>query len=350
MIVVGVDPHKRSHTAAAIEATSGELRADQRVPTDGAGREQLLAWARAQAPERVWALEDCRHVSRLLERFLLEAGEHVVRVPPRLMAGARRGGRERGKSDVIDAQAVARAALREPALPSASLEGAARELKLLVDHRQALVEERTRLQTRLRWLLHELELGLEVPPRGLDRRLWLERLGRRLRAARPSVQVSIARSLLRRCRTLTHEAKELELELARRVRAEAPMLLQLPGCGVLTAAKLLAEVGGVERFASDAKLAMHAGVAPLDASSGDQRRHRLNRGGNRQLNLALHRVALTQARLHEPARAYLARKRAEGKSAREALRCLKRHLVRVVYKLLRGTAVVPQRELEPSMA
>lgn len=137
---------------------------------------------------------------------------------------------------------------------------------------------------------------------------------------------------------LAGEIKATEAELELLIRTEAPALLELPGCGTLTAAKLLAEVAGVQRFSSDAKLAMLAGVAPLDASSGRQQRHRLNRKGNRQLNLALHRIAATQARVHPPARAYLERKRAEGKSRREALRCLKRHLARVVFKLLRATA------------
>jgi transposase len=260
-----------------------------------------------------------------------------VRVPPKLMAGARRGGRQRGKSDAIDALAVARAALREPSLPSARIDEAARELKLLVDHRDALVGERTRLQTRLRWLLHELELDLEVPARALARRVWQERLTRRLRRLQPCVRTSLALSLLRRNRALSAEIHELDRELTRRVRAQAPALLELPGCGPLTAAKVLAETAGAERFTGDAALAMHAGVAPLDASSGRQQRHRLNRGGNRQLNLALHRIALTQARIHEPARAYLDRKRSEGKSAREALRCLKRHLIRLIYKLLIAT-------------
>jgi len=151
------------------------------------------------------------------------------------------------------------------------------------------------------------------------------------------VQVRICRELVTRCRELARRADELERELASLVSQQAPALLELPGCGVLTAAKLVAETAGVERFGSDAKLALHAGAAPLDASSGHQRRHRLNRSGNRQLNCALHRMAVTQGRWHPPARAYLERKQAEGKSRREALRCLKRHLARTVYNTLRTT-------------
>jgi transposase len=334
VIVIGVDPHKQTHTAAAVSQTTGELRGERSVKARRQGHAQLLAWARSLAEERVWALEDCRHVSIALERFLLASGERVVRVPPKLMAGARRGSRQRGKSDAIDALAVARAALREPELHSAQLEGRSREIRLLVDHRDDLVAERTRIQCRLRWHLHELHPELEIPAGALDRRVWLERVQRRLARREQTTQVRIARELLRRCGELSRRAAELEHELAGLVRSEAPALLQLPGCGVLTAAKLVGETAGASRFASEARLAMHAGAAPLEASSGQHRRHRLNRSGNRQLNVALHRIAVTQGRWHPPARAYLARKEAEGRSRREALRCLKRQLVRTVYRTL----------------
>jgi transposase len=334
MIVLGVDTHKRSETAVAVEAASGAPGQEQTVAVSAAGHEQLLAWARTLSSERLWALEDCRHVSGPLERFLLARGELVLRVPPKLTAALRRRGRRPGKSDAIDALAIARAALREPDLPLACPQPALRELKLLVDYRDQLVDERRRAQSRLRWLLHELELELEIPPRALDRACWLERLGRRLCRCQPCVQVELARALVRRCRQLGREIAALEHELTARVQAQAPQLLELPGCGTLTAAKLLAEIGGIERFASEAKLAMLAGAAPLEAASGERPRHRLNRSGNRQLNLALHWIAITQSRLHPPAQQYLARKQAEGKSRREALRCLKRHLVRTVYRLL----------------
>jgi transposase len=146
--------------------------------------------------------------------------------------------------------------------------------------------------------------------------------------------VRVSRDLLGRLKALSRDVKALEAELGQLVARHAEALLELPGCGTLTAAKLVAEVAGVERFSSDAKLAKLAGVAPLDASSGKQQRHRLNRKGNRQLNCALHRIAVTQGRVHAPARAFLARKQAEGKSRREALRCLKRHLARVVFSIL----------------
>jgi transposase len=335
VIVIGVDPHKQTHTAAAVERATGELRGERTVKARQQGYGQLLAWARSLAGERLWALEDCRHVSLGLERFLLARGERVVRVPPRLMGEARKGGRSPGKSDSIDALAVARAAVRERDLPEAFLAGPEREIKLLLDHRDDLVAERTRIQSRLRWHLHDLDPELAVPAGALDRYCWLDRLERFLAGREQSAQVRIAAELVASCRELTKRAKQLERELRVLVEQQATPLLALSGCGVLTAAKLVAEIAGVHRFRSDAQLAKHAGSAPLPASSGAKRRHRLNRHGNRQLNCALHRIAVSQGRCHPPARAYLARKEAEGKNRKEALRCLKRHLARTVYRTLK---------------
>lgn len=343
MIVIGIDPHKATHTAATVVSQTGELRGELTVSARERGHAELIDWARGLGEDRLFALEDCRHVSGRLERFLIASGERVVRVPPKLMGKTRKAARSFGKSDAIDALAVARAALREPDLPAARLAGAELEVKLLLDYREDLVAEATRINNRLLWHLHELDPGLELARGRLDRTAWMERLARRLKRIGEGPRQRICRHQLRRLRGLAREIKSTEAELAALVRAEAPALLELPGCGTLTAAKLLAEVAGVERFSSDAKLAMLAGVAPLDASSGRQRRHRLNRRGNRQLNLALHRIAATQARVHAPARAYLERKRAEGKGRREALRCLKRHLARVVFKLLRAIARRPHR-------
>jgi transposase len=343
-LVIGVDPHKQTHTAVAVRAGSGELVDELTAAARPAGHEELLGWARALGEERVWALEDVRGVSRGLERFLVGRGERVLRVPPKLMAGARRGARSYGKSDSIDALAIARAALADPHLPSAVEDLAAREIKLLVDHRETLVRQRSEAQDRLRWLLHTIDAGFRVPAGALDRKVWLDRVGRRLTRSEQVVEVRIARDLARRCRQLTGEANALEREIAALVADYAPQLLELKGCGVLIAGKLIGETAGVGRFRHEAQLARLAGVAPVDASSGQQRRHRLNRHGNRELNAALHKIAVVQGRWEPRARAYLARRQAEGKTRREALRCLKRHLVRVVFRLLRET-VGARREL-----
>jgi transposase len=265
---------------------------------------------------------------------LVERGEEVVRVPPKLMGVSRKAERARGKSDPIDATAVARAALREPELPRAQLVGPAREVALLAQHREDLVKERNRIGNRLRWHIHDLDPDSEPPPKTLRRRVWVERVARFLARQEPTAQVRVACSQLSRIRVLNREITALERELAELVEQEAPKLLGLFGCGPLSAAKVVSQVAGVGRFSSEAKLAMAAGVAPLPASSGKVSRHRLNRYGNRRLNSAIHQIALTQARHLPEARAYLDRKKAEGKSPKEALRCLKRLVVRRVYRLL----------------
>jgi transposase len=336
MIVIGTDTHKRTHTCGAVFADTGQLAGELTASARQSGFAELLDWGRNLDAERIWAIEDCRHVSGSFERFLVARGERVVRVPPKLMGASRRGERSAGKSDPIDALAVARAALREgpETLPAAHLDHEALELKLLLDHREDLVRSRSEDQQRLRWHLHDLWPELELPAGCLDRIVWLDRVGRRLARAEQGTRVRISRELVRAIRERTRRAAGLEREIAEAVRSQAPQLLELPGCGPLTAAKLLAETAGAERFGSDAKLARLAGVAPIPASSGNRTRLRLDRGGNRQLNCAFHRIAVTQSRVHPPAKEFLARKRAEGKSNREALRCLKRHLVRRVWHLL----------------
>jgi transposase len=261
-----------------------------------------------------------------------------VRVPPKLTVPERRAGRERGKSDPIDALAIARAALREPGLARPREEERVYvEIKLLVDHRDDLVDERRRIQQRLRWHLYQLDPTFAVPLRLLARPSHLERVSRWLARQEQELQVRLARELTTRIRAPTRTIEKLDQELERRTTETAPALLKVPGCGAVTAAKLLAEIGPIERFKNDAQLARHSGVAPLEASSGRIQRHRLDRGGNRQLNAALYRMAITQARYHPQARAYLERKRAEGKSRREAIRCLKRLLVRVVFNTLKAS-------------
>jgi transposase len=347
MIVIGSDPHKRSYTFSAVAAKTGELLGGETIAATSTGHEQLLAWARPIDSERVWAIEDCRHVSGKLERFLLARGERVVRVPPKLMAGRRRGSRQAGKSDPIDALAVARAALEEgvQTLPVATLEGPAREVKLLLDHREDLIGERTRIQQRLRWLLHDRWPELELPSGCLDRMTWLERLSGRLQRSPQDADVRVMRHQIRRLRELVRETRALQRELLLLVRRLQPRLLEIYGVSALTAAKLIAEIAGIERFRSPAKLARLAGVAPIPASSGARHRVRLHRGGNRQLNSAFHRIAVTQLRDYPPAKDYISRKLAEGKTKREAIRCLKRHLLRTIY-----TAMTSAPEQTPAPA
>lgn len=345
--MIGIDAHKRSHTVCAIGAAVGEPIGELTIQADDAGLERMIAWAMPLAPERLWAIEDCRHVTGRLERRLIGLGETVIRVPPKLMASARRSTRTPGKSDPIDARAIALAAIREPDLPRATLPGEERELRLMVDYRDQLVHERTVVQNRIRWHLHELCPELDVPSRSLDRKPWPATVARRLRLIGPGVQTSIVAAQLKRMNLLTKEINDLERTITKTVRLLAPELLVIRGCGALTAAKIVGEVAGVKRFRSAAKLALHAGAAPLPASSGTSNRHRLNRTGNRQLNAALHRIAITQAARDPRARAYIQRKKEEGKSTREALRCLKRHLARVVFNALQQAETRRAEEVIP---
>jgi transposase len=339
VVTVGIDVHKNTHCAVAVDEAGRPLDRPITVRATDAGHRQLLRWARRQFAEQAvqFAVEDCRHVSTRLERALLDAAAVVVRVPPKLMALTRTSARTRGKSDPIDALAIARAALREPDLPRAEHTHVSRELKLLVDHREDLIGMRTGLQNRLRWRLHELDPELDLPARHLDLAKHLDRATARLEALPASTTRRIAAEELADIRALTVRINALEREITALVTAQAPQLLDLPGCGPLTAAKLVGETANPARFRSEAAFAMHAGAAPIPASSGKTNRHRLARGGNRQLNAALHRIAVTQIRLDGLGRAYYQRRRANGDTTMEALRALKRRLARVVFHLLNPT-------------
>jgi transposase len=342
MVTIGVDPHKQTHTAAAVNPLGVEVE-HRTAAARPVGNGQLLAWARALDTERVWAIEDVRNVSGSLERFLIDRGETVVRLPPHLMADARRGARTRGKSDPIDALAIARAALREGVenLPTARLAGPEREIRMLALHRDRLVDMRTRLSNELRWQLHDLWPDWEIPTKAFAQPSWQTKIGARLARAEQSTQVWVARDMIRRLRELTRAAKDLYQKLTALVRDVAPQLLAEPGIGVLLAAKFIGEIAGIDRFTSDAQLARLAGCAPIPVSSGRSDRHRLDPGGNRQLNSAFYMLAVIRI-AHDPRTAvYLARQRANGKTKREAIRSLKRYLVRRVYTLMRTPNSVP---------
>jgi transposase len=288
--------------------------------------------------EIVWAIEDCRDISHHLEQALIVAGERVVRVAPKLMGASRRGEREPGKYDQIDARTIARAVVREgiERFPVAFLDEHAMEIRLLCDYRGALVTERTRLINRLRINLVVLdpELEAKIPARKLDYPGQLNRVTRRLRTMPQTARVRISREQVKRITVLTREAEALKRELRDLILLHWPELLAETGCGPLCAAILVGQTAGAERFDSDSHFARTAGVALIPVSSGRHDRHRLDRGGNRQLNRALHVIAITRGRIDPQTRAYLARKEAEGKSRIEAMRCLKRHLARKYYRLL----------------
>jgi transposase len=331
MVVVGADVHKHTHTFVAVDEVGRKL-GEKTVKALTGGHAEAVMWARERfGNEVVWAIEDCRHLSARLERDLFGFGQKVVRVPPKLMAQVRASARTRGKSDPIDALAVARGFLREPDLPVASHDEVSRELKLLVDRREVLVAQRTATINRLRWRVHELDPERAPVLASLNRAKHRELLGAWL-ATLPGLVAELARDELADITRLTEAIDTLAKRIGARVRAIAPALLAMPGCAELTAAKLVGETAGVTRFKSEAAFARHAGVAPVPVWSGNTAgRVRMTRSGNRQLNAALHRIAVTQIRLEGLGQTYYRHRLAAGDSNPEALRCLKRRLSRVVF-------------------
>lgn len=336
VVVIGADVHKRTHTFVAVDETGRQL-GQLTVQTDTKGHDKAVRWAQQSFGSALrWGLEDCRNMSARLEMDLLAAGQTVVRVAPKMMAEQRRIARTRGKSDPIDALAVARAVQREPGLPEASHDESSREIKLLVDHRENLVRQRTTIINRLRWHLHRIDPDLDPAPKALNQKKSRDRLTQAL-AGLGGIDARLARELLGDVAVLTERANALDREITGLTREYAPALLELPGCGALTAAKIVGETAGISRFGHEAKFAMHAGAAPIPVWSGNTHgRVRLNRSGNRQLNAALHRIAVTQTRLEGLGKAYYNKRLARGDSKTEALRCLKRRLARVVFNTLKN--------------
>ncbi len=310
-----------------------------------AGRRGLLPWVAAWITvfdsRRLVAVEGAKGFGLALTRKLLDAGEGVVDIATHLTADGRRSSRRRGKDDEIDAITIARVAMREPDLPRLNADQLDADLKLLVDARDQLVAEATRVRNRLHALLLVLAPGYRDDTGALSSKASLataKRLVMRGRAAEP-VRAKLALAAIGRLHQLERDADDLEAEIKFALTARQPTrLLEICGVGAIVAAKILGETRGVERFPTAAAFASHTGTAPLPASSGQTTRHRLNRGGNRQLNRALFTVAMVQARWNPDARAYLERKRAEGKSPTEARRCLKRHLAKIVYDAMRADA------------
>jgi transposase len=332
-----------THTAVAVDDLGRRL-GEYTVRTNSDSHLRLLSWAGRFEQVR-FAVEDCRRLTRRLEGDLLTAGHRVVRVPTRLMAQARRGARTPGKSDPIDAEAVAIAALRHPGLPVAALDGPSREIKLLSDYRRDLVGQRTRACSQLRWHLHELDPDLHVPSRSLNQASTRAKVAAFL-TGRDGLVARLARELLERIGQLTDQIKALEKELTALVTAQAPSLLAIPGCGVISAAILIGETAAVTRFRDKDTFARFTGTAPVPVWSGATAgKVRLNRGGNRQANYALHIIAVTQARGIGPGRDYCAKQQARGKDHIAALRLLRRRLSDTVFTALRAD----QRNATPAL-
>jgi transposase len=341
MIVIGADTHKRTHTLVAVDAATGRTCGELEIAASDQGELDALRFAAGLEVERVWAIEDCRHVSSRLERTLLAAGERVLRVTPSLTGPSRKGSRVPGKSDPIDATSIALAAIRVgiDQLPVAFLDERAMEIRVLTDYRDQQINERTRMINRLRWHLVRIAPDIEAKlgPASLKHPQNLARLSRQLAKLPRTPQLRIARTLVTRIGQITREERDILAELKTLIQAHCPALLEQPGCGTVTAAIIIGHTAGAQRFRSDACFARHAGVAPIPASSGNTKRYRLHRGGDRQLNRALHIIALSQANWDPNTRAYIDKKVTEGKSKLEAIRCLKRHLARRIWHLLNTT-------------
>jgi transposase len=330
MTAVGIDTHKASLAACAVDELGAPL-AERTFPNDPAGHGALAEWIRTVAPDAVIGIEGSASYGAGLARSLLAGGAVVREVPPQLSNRERGRTRRPGKSDPTDALAIARVTVRERELPPVRLADRTVEIRLRVQAREDAVTEAVRVRNRL-----HADLVVLVPGYG-DMIPNLLAARHRRRAAtllrhRTGVQVDLARARIARLHVLDREARHLEARIG--VLVGTHPLLAMHGVGLLTAAKIIAEAGDVRRFRSIDAFAMLAGVAPVPASSGQVQRMRLNRGGNRQLNRAFYTIAMVQAVRHPPARAFLARKAAEHKSAREGIRALKRQLVRPVFRLL----------------
>jgi len=348
MVTIGTDVHKRTHTFVAVDEVGRKL-GEKVVAATTQGHHKALVWARVQfGDDLLWGIEDCRNLSARLERDLLGAGQKVVRVAPKLMSQSRACARTRGKSDPIDALAVAQAVLRHPDLPVACHDEISRELKLLVDRREDLVAQRTSTINRLRQRVHELDPAAEPAPASLHRRSPCAVLQSWL-ATQHGVLAELACDELADIMRLTEAINALADRIGARVHTVAPALLAIPGCGELTAAKIVAETAGITRFRSEAAFARHTGCAPIPVWSGNTAgRVRLNRCGNRQLNAAIHRIAITQLRIPDsPGQHYYRRRLTDGKATKEALRCLKRHLTRTVYRSLHTDTDTTHNQQQP---
>jgi transposase len=337
VVTIGIDAHKSSLAVSLVDELGRELAARE-FANEPRSHGALHAWVVKVAPgERRFGVESTGWVGRGIACFLLDQDEQVVDVRGSLTERQRTRLRGQGKSDPRDALAIARVTAREKRLPPVRVDSLSRDLKLLCDYRAQLVAERVRTANRLHADLVSIRPGYEQQIRTLGSSVQLTR-AEQLLAGDTRVQAMLARRRIEKLRCLDAEIKQAQRDLRDLVRASGSGLPQLVGVGDLIAARIIGEVGDVDRIQSKSRFARMNGTAPIPASSGPTNRHRLNTGGNRRLNHAIHLVALTQARTDPRARAYIERRRAEGRTRRDAVRALKRHLSDVVYQQLRHDA------------
>jgi transposase len=331
-VIIGVDPHKLSATIEVVD--QGEkLLGSGRFTTDQAGYTAMRKYAKAW-PDRLWAVEGANGAGRPLAQRLLEAGERVVDVPAKLAARVRLfdTGHNR-KTDARDAHSIAVVAVRTPGLRVLKVDGELEALRMLTDRREALTRRRVQTVCRLQALLAELLPG-QAKPDITTGQAKAMLAGVRPRDIAGKTRRRIAAEELSELIAVEAKIKKATAELKTMVLARDSRLMDLTGVGPVVAARILADVGDVARFADRNRFASWTGTAPLDASSGEQNRHRLSRAGNRRINHMIHIAAVTQIRLNTEGRAYYRRKRTEGKKPMEAMRCLKRQISDAVYRQL----------------
>jgi transposase len=331
-IVIGVDPHKLSATIEVVDHEEKVLGSG-RFTTDQAGYTAMSRYAQAW-PDRIWAVKGANGVGRPLAQRLLEAGEQVVDVPAKLAARIRLfdTGHNR-KTDALDAHSIAIVAVRTRNLRVLKVDGELEALRMLADRREALTRRRIQTVDRLQALLAELLPGQakkDITP--LQAKAMLATVRPRDVAGR--TRRRIAAEELAELFAVDAKMKKATAELKALVLARKSRLMDIHGVGPVVAARIQADVGDISRFADRNRFASWTGTAPLDASSGEQNRHRLSRAGNRRVNHMIHIAAVTQLRLNTEGRAYYRRKRAEGKKPLEAIRCLKRRISDVIYRQL----------------
>ena len=331
-VIIGVDPHKLSATIEVVDQHE-QLLGSGRFTTDRAGYAAMRSYAKTW-PDRVWAVEGANGAGRPLAQRLLEDGEQVVDVPAKLAARVRLfdTGHNR-KTDAHDAHAVAAVAVRTTTLRVLQLDGELEALRMLTDRREALTRRRVQTVDRLQALLAELLPGQA------KRDITTGQAKTMLASVRPrdiagKTRRRIAAEELAELIAVEAKIKKSTAELKAIVLARGSRLMDLHGVGPVVAARVLADVGDVTRFADRNRFASWTGTAPLDASSGEQNRHRLSRAGNRRMNHMIHIAAISQIRLDTDGRVYYRRKRAEGKKSLEAIRCLKRRISDAIYRQL----------------
>ena len=344
--VIGVDTHRDSHTAAVVAAATGGVVEHLTVPTDAFGYRRLKTFADRHADAvRVWAVEGTGSYGAGLTTFLLERGQWVVEID-RPARPARRDG---AKSDDLDAVRAAREALSREHLAAPRARGDREALRVLMAARQGAVVARTKAIGQLKALIVNAPQALRDHLRRSTTDEQLQRCARLRTLPSHSIEhratIRALRGTARRALALEAEASEYQTELEQLVLAICPKLLSQPGIGTITAAQFLISWSHTGRIRSEAAFASLAGAAPNPASSGTVVRYRLNRSGDRQLNRALHTVALSRLRIHDPTKAYAARRTQEGKTPREVKRCLKRAIAREVYRLMQSHAAAVNRNL-----